>query len=107
MLAPGEDREGVMVALETLRKRLGTDVATEVLNSHALRPSLVERTPPWTPMAVLETRQSDLEQVVTLFLERETGAGLENTPPLEEYDFDDEFVGLPSEPSPEGLLDRR
>lgn len=38
----------------------------------------------------LDLRRGDLDGVVRSFLERRTGRGLESTPPLEDFDFDDD-----------------
>lgn len=62
----------------------------EFLASHALNQELIQALSRQDKKAFLEGRQHRIEQVVNNFIERMTEAHLEDTPPLDSFDLDDE-----------------
>jgi hypothetical protein len=66
----------------------------EVLDSHCLSTELLSLLETGETERFLRDRQAIVQQVVERFITRNTGAGFEDTPPLDELDLDDdEFEG--------------
>ena len=69
---------------------LGRDVAEcDLFASHALDAELVKTLAAGDKTTFLDRRQQRVKQLVANFIERMAETGLEDTPPLDSFDFDD------------------
>ena len=82
-----ETLEGTLVACPSW---LTGDEMHKFLTSHALDVELIKLLKNGEKTAFLEARQQKIEQVVKDFIERMTETHLEDTPPLDSFDLDDE-----------------